>query len=129
MCVDVVLGEGITGWVIANQKPFCNTDPRLDFPPAVAEHFQNYRTLASFPLLKQEQLYGAVTLYSSTLSEYNAEQQKLLQECAAILTNMLSLQPSSHFDAGEDSFEQTLGIGNPSPAGFEESDVEFEMTH
>jgi len=125
------LGEGITGWVIANQKPFCNTDPRLDFPPAVADHFQNYRTLASFPLLKEKQLYGAVTLYSSTLSEYNAEQQKLLQECAAVLTNLLSLQPSSNFDAGEDSIEQTatLEIIKPAGAELEKSVVESEMTH
>ena len=117
--------------MIANQKPFCNTDPRLDFPPAVADHFQNYRTLTSFPLLKQEQLYGAVTLYSSTLSEYNAEQQKLLQECAAVLTNMLSLLPSSNFDANEDSLEHVTApvISNPSLTGFEECEVESEMTH
>ncbi len=117
--------------MIANQKPFCNTDPRLDFPPALADNFQNYRTLASFPLLKEKQLYGAVTLYSSTVSEYNAEQQKLLQECAAVLTNMLSLQPSANFDAGEDSINHkaTIGISNPSSVGFEGSDVKSEMTH
>jgi putative nucleotidyltransferase with HDIG domain len=88
----VGLGEGITGWVIANQKSFCNTDPRLDFPPALAEHFDKYRTLASFPLLKEDQLYGAVTLYSTSLVEYNAEQQRLLKDAAAVLTNSLSLQ-------------------------------------
>ena len=90
----VGLGEGITGWVIANQKSFCNTDPRLDFPPALAEHFAGYRTLASFPLLKEDQLYGAVTLYSSSLVEYNAEQQRLLKDAAAVLTNSLSVQAS-----------------------------------
>jgi len=127
----IVLGEGITGWVIANQKPFCNTDPRLDFPPAVADRFQNYRTLTSFPLLKQEQLYGAVTLYSSTLSEYNAEQQKLLRECASVLTNMLSLLPSSHCHASKDSIDgkATPGISDLSQAGLETLDLESAMTH
>ena len=70
-------------------------------------------------------------MYFSTFSEYNAEQQKLLQECAAVLTNMLSLQPSANFDAGEDSIDQkpTIEISNPSPVGFEVSDIKSEMTH
>ena len=83
------LGEGITGWVIANQKPFCNTDPRLDFPPGLAEKFQNFRTLASFPLLKGDRLFGALTVYSSNCSEYGEDQQRRLKESATILTNAL----------------------------------------
>src|SRR5437588_8579561 len=74
------LGEGITGWVIANQKPFCNTDPRLDFPPELAEKFQNFRTLASFPLLEGDRLLGALTVYSSNRTEYGVDQQRLLKE-------------------------------------------------
>ncbi|MFN2579287.1 MAG: HD domain-containing phosphohydrolase [Pyrinomonadaceae bacterium] len=128
---SIGLGEGITGWVIANQKPFCNTDPRLDFPPALAERFENYRTLASFPLIKQAQLYGAVTLYSSNLSEYNGGQQKLLKECAAVLANTLSSLPSSGFDVSENSLEHatTLGGTKGSAAGFATPGVESEMTH
>ena len=85
----VGLGEGITGWVIANQKPFCNTDPRLDFPPGLAEKFQDFRTLASFPLLEGDRLFGALTVYSSNRTEYGVDQQRLLRESAAILTNAL----------------------------------------
>jgi putative nucleotidyltransferase with HDIG domain len=85
----VSLGEGITGWVIANQKPFCNTDPRLDFPPGLAENFQAFRTLASFPLLKGTDQYGALTIYSSKHSEFGSDEQKLLKESAKILTNAL----------------------------------------
>ena len=71
-----------------------------------------------------------MTLYSSTISEYNGEQQKLLKECAAVLTNMLS-SLASPFDASEDSHEHStgLGISNASPAGFETSAVESELTH
>ena len=81
--------RGITGWVIANQKPFCNTDPRLDFPPGLAEKFQDFRTLASFPLLEGDRLFGALTVYSSNRTEYGLDQQRLLRESAAILTNAL----------------------------------------
>ena len=126
----IALGEGITGWVIANQKSFCNTDPRLDFPPALAEQFQNYQTLASFPLLKGDQVYGALTLYSAKLAEYNADQQKLLTEAAALFTNSLSAHPQS------DSTTETstaapnaLASSHASQVAFEFSYMGSELTH
>jgi hypothetical protein len=51
--------------------------------------FQDFRTLACVPLLKDDKLYGALTVYSSTRSEYEDEQQRLLKESASILTNAL----------------------------------------
>jgi putative nucleotidyltransferase with HDIG domain len=83
-------GEGITGWVVANQKPFCNTDPRLDFPPTLAEKFSDYRTLASFPLLRDQELLGAFTIYSAHRAEYGIDQQNLLKESVSVLANALS---------------------------------------
>jgi putative nucleotidyltransferase with HDIG domain len=119
----VALGEGITGWVIANQKPFCNTDPRLDFPPAFAEHFQNYQTLVSFPLLKHTQLHGAITLYSCTIQEYSDEQQRLVGECAAVLTNLLPSLPLS------DRSVEPTSIVHESLVGLDSSGVSSELTH
>ncbi len=86
----IALGEGVTGWVIANHKPFCNTDPKLDLPPQFAEHFDGYRTLAAFPIIKDKDVHGAVTLYSATLDEYTAEHQRVLQEAVALLASVLS---------------------------------------
>jgi len=128
----VALGEGITGWVIANQKPFCNTDPRLDFPPTLAENFQDYQTLASFPLLKGDHLYGALTVYSSKFAEYSSDQQKLLKESAAVLTNSLSTtsQPTSGRGTEE------VSKGTPNQIGFSADSalppgtgIESELTH
>ena len=86
----ITMGEGVTGWVLANRQPFCNADPKLDLPPQLIEHFTNYRTLAAFPLIKEKELHGAITLYSSTLTEYNADHRRLLQEATALLTATLS---------------------------------------
>jgi putative nucleotidyltransferase with HDIG domain len=86
----ITIGEGVTGWVLANRQPFCNADPKLDLPPQLIEQFAGYRTLAAFPLLKEKELYGALTLYSSTLTEYNADHRRLLEEAAALLTAALS---------------------------------------
>jgi putative nucleotidyltransferase with HDIG domain len=86
----IAMGEGVTGWVIANRKSFCNTDPKLDFPPFLAIHFESCRTLAAFPMIRDKQRFGAVTLYSSTLSVYTANQQRLMEEAAALVATALS---------------------------------------
>ncbi|HKS39761.1 MAG TPA: HD domain-containing phosphohydrolase [Blastocatellia bacterium] len=86
----IAMGEGVTGWVIANRKPFCNTDPKLDFPSNLAIQFDAYRTLAAFPMIRNKQRFGAVTLYSSTLSVYSADQQRLMEESVALITTALS---------------------------------------
>jgi uncharacterized domain HDIG len=86
----IAMGEGVTGWVIANRKSFCNTDPKLDFPPALAIHFESYRTLAAFPMIRNKQRFGAVTLYSSTLSVYTSDQQRLMEEAVSLLATALS---------------------------------------
>jgi putative nucleotidyltransferase with HDIG domain len=92
----VAPGEGITGWVLANQKPFCNTDPRLDFSLELAESFKSYRTIAAYPLVKDQELQGALTLYSASLGEYDKDQRKLLRESAGILADTLSHSSVDH---------------------------------
>ncbi|HKY05806.1 MAG TPA: HD domain-containing phosphohydrolase [Blastocatellia bacterium] len=92
---SVAPGEGVTGWVIANEKPFCNADPRLDLPPQLAERFTDYRTLAVFPVTKGKEMIGAVSLYSSALGEYTATQQEVIQEAVALLASALAARPLS----------------------------------
>ena len=82
-------GEGVTGWTLANLKPFCNTDPKLDFPPTLADKFASYRTLAAFPIMKDGCAIGAVSLYSWSLSAYSKEHQVLLEEAVAVLATAL----------------------------------------
>jgi hypothetical protein len=91
----VAIGEGVTGWVLANRQPFCNADPKLDLPPQLAERFAGYRTLAAFPLIKDTELHGALTLYSSTLSEYTADHRRLLDEAVKLVAAALSTNTES----------------------------------
>ena len=83
-------GEGVTGWVLANRKPFCNTDPKLDLPHALTTLFADYRTLAAHPIIHETELHGAVTLYSSSLESYSPAQQELLARAVAHLAAALS---------------------------------------
>lgn len=86
----IVSGEGISGWVVANRHPFCNTDPLLDLPQSLAAKFDNYLTLAVFPILKGTDLFGAVALYSRSLTKYDATQQRLLSEACGLFALALS---------------------------------------
>lgn len=97
----VAMGEGVTGWTIANSKPFCNTDPKLDLPPALAEAFAAYRTLAAFPLITGAELIGAVTLYSATLPAYTIEHQRLLKEASQMFATVLSNEIRMHAPSTE----------------------------
>ncbi|HEY7545176.1 MAG TPA: GAF domain-containing protein, partial [Blastocatellia bacterium] len=109
----ISLGEGVTGWVIANKKPFCNTDPKLDLPPRLADYFSSYRTLAVFPIIKGEAIYGAVTLYSSTLSQYTADHNKRLEEAAGLIAAALAADDQAAVawpESLDDSASQTVSI-------------------
>ncbi len=97
----IAMGEGVTGWTIANSKPFCNTDPKLDLPPALAEDFAAYRTLAAFPLITGAELIGAVTLYSATLPAYTIEPQRLLKEASQMFATALSNDMRTHAPSTE----------------------------
>jgi putative nucleotidyltransferase with HDIG domain len=83
------IGEGVTGWVLANQKPFCNTDPKLDLAPALAGKFAGFKTLAVYPILKDGRTIGTLGLYSAELSEYGPEKQALLGEVTELMGNAI----------------------------------------
>jgi len=107
-------GEGVTGWVLANRKPFCNTDPKLDLPASFSEHCQNYLTLAAFPIIKDSMMHGAVSIYSSALSEYTPAHQKMLTDALSMVASALSANADSDKwqnrmpSAGEDSQARSL---------------------
>ena len=113
-------GEGVTGWVLANRTPFCNTDPRLDLPSGAAALFADYRTLAAVPVLTGTELYGALTLYSVALSEYSEAQQRLLREAADVLAALFS-QPAARPQGGR--------LPAPPPAGEHAVPTASTLTH
>jgi len=107
-------GEGVTGWVLANRKAFCNTDPKLDLPASFSEHCQNYLTLAAFPIIKDSMMYGAVSIYSSVLSEYTPAHQKMLTDALSMVASAISATADSDNwenpmpSVGEDSQARSL---------------------
>jgi diguanylate cyclase (GGDEF)-like protein/putative nucleotidyltransferase with HDIG domain len=78
-CRRVPVGEGITGWVIANTRSMCAAHPELDMRGVPAEVAAGVRAVLSAPLVREEGAFGAITLYSKVESAYNAEQLRLLE--------------------------------------------------
>lgn len=131
----IIFGEGVTGWSLANLKPFCNTDPKLDFPASIAEKFSDYRTIASFPIMKNGCALGAVSLYSSSLSTYDKEHQNLLEKAVALLAAALSnvsdpVERQPNVDVKVDTLAPQVGKDyNSTPLNVSRPQIESELTH
>lgn len=125
-------GQGVTGWVLANRKPFCNADPKLDLPPSVTKQFPDYRTLAVFPIINDSVMYGAVTVYSSALARYSQAHQKLMKEAVALMA--VAIGATIHTNAREKRQSADDDVLSPlaetgSSLGFGETVQEHELTH
>jgi diguanylate cyclase (GGDEF)-like protein len=75
----VSLGEGITGWVIANSRAMRDTPPELELagvPPEIASQVAD---VISCPLVREDGAFGAITLHSKTAGAYAEEHLRLLE--------------------------------------------------
>ncbi|HJQ67716.1 MAG TPA: diguanylate cyclase [Blastocatellia bacterium] len=73
------IGEGITGWVVANHRPMYNTSPMLDLSFLGAEAAERYKGVVVFPAMKDGAAIGAVALYSVDHARYTDEHLRLLE--------------------------------------------------
>jgi diguanylate cyclase (GGDEF)-like protein/putative nucleotidyltransferase with HDIG domain len=92
----LTVGDGITGWVIANSRSMCNASPELDLvgvPDAVVKRF---RGVLVSPLLREDGAFGAIALYSQSRTSYTTEHVRLLesvcQHASSALNNALTYE-------------------------------------
>jgi diguanylate cyclase (GGDEF)-like protein/putative nucleotidyltransferase with HDIG domain len=83
-------GEGATGYVLKKRQPVCNVNPGLDFSFCQLEFVQEYSAMASLPLIADEKLLGAVSLYSCVLENYEDEHLRLLETVSRIASDAIS---------------------------------------
>lgn len=86
----VNVGEGATGYVLKKCKPVENVDPSLDFVFSHAEISKQYMAMACLPLLADEKVIGAISLYSSELAIYEEEHLRLLETISRIAADAIS---------------------------------------
>jgi len=94
------VGDGISGWVIANARSMCNASPELDLVGVPEEVARNYRGVLVSPLLREDGAFGAITLYSKSRTSYTTEHVRLLesvcQHASSALNNALTFEKTKN---------------------------------
>jgi diguanylate cyclase (GGDEF)-like protein/putative nucleotidyltransferase with HDIG domain len=92
----ISIGDGITGWVIANARSMCNSSPELDLVGIPDDLVKNYRGVLVSPLIREDGAFGAITLYSKGRTSYSSEHVRLLesvaQHAASALNNAITFE-------------------------------------
>lgn len=92
----ISIGDGITGWVIANSRSMCNSSPELDLVGIPDDVVKNYRGVLVSPLIREDGAFGAISLYSKGRTSYTSEHVRLLesvaQHAASALNNAMTFE-------------------------------------
>ena len=92
----ITIGDGITGWVIANGRSMCNASPELDMVGVADEIVKRFRGVLVSPLLREDGAFGAISLYSQSRTSYTTEHVRLLesvcQHASSALNNALTYE-------------------------------------
>ncbi|HLG15000.1 MAG TPA: diguanylate cyclase [Blastocatellia bacterium] len=83
-------GAGITGWVVVNRHSMHNSDPRLDFDAMKAEVPEPYLTATVVPLIKDDEVLGALALYSADLRAYEPDHLRLVEAVANLASDAIA---------------------------------------
>jgi diguanylate cyclase (GGDEF)-like protein/putative nucleotidyltransferase with HDIG domain len=86
----VAPGEGVTGFALANLRPINHIDPSLDFIGVELAPASRYRAIASFPLVKDGRLLGALSVYSIDLQDYTDDHMRLLDTVTRLASDALA---------------------------------------
>jgi diguanylate cyclase (GGDEF)-like protein/putative nucleotidyltransferase with HDIG domain len=90
------IGDGITGWVVANARSMCNASPELDLVGVPDDIAKSYRGVLVSPLLREDGAFGAITLYSKSRTSYTTEHVRLLesvcQHASSALNNAMTFE-------------------------------------
>ncbi|MEQ1605158.1 MAG: GTP cyclohydrolase IIa [Pyrinomonadaceae bacterium] len=86
---QIKVGQGATGFALKSREIVQNVEPDLDFQYSQTELTQMYLTMASVPLIADEELIGAVTIYSQELESYGEENIRLLETISRIAADAI----------------------------------------
>jgi diguanylate cyclase (GGDEF)-like protein/putative nucleotidyltransferase with HDIG domain len=79
--IEIKLGEGVTGWVAANDEPLANLSPEADFPN-IEVLKSVFKSCMSVPLTLDSHVVGVITLYSDRPEIYSEAHLKMMESIA-----------------------------------------------
>ncbi len=105
------IGEGVSGWVAANNQPLTNVSPNPDFP-AHPELQNEFKSCLCVPLSVDDRVLGVITLYSSSPTGFHNDHVRLMDtiahHAAAAVNNALMFEETQ-----EDAYTDLLtGLPN-----------------
>ncbi len=90
------IGDGVTGWVIANSRSMCNASADLDMVGVPDDVVKRFRGVLVSPLQREDGAFGAISLYSQSRTSYSTEHVRLLesvcQHASSALNNALTYE-------------------------------------
>lgn len=105
-------GEGVTGFTMANRSPVNQLHPSLEFALKELGCGVAYRSMASLPLVKDEMLLGALSVYSCELNQYTDDHMRLLETVAKLASDALA-NSMQHAEAESNALTDPLtGLPN-----------------
>ena len=108
----IALGEGVTGFALANRRPVNQLHPSLDFTDMNPEAAIKYRAMASLPLFKDDVLLGALSVYSCELEQYTDDHMRLLETVTRLASDALG-NAMQHAEAESNALTDPLtGLPN-----------------
>lgn len=97
--LQLSVGHGLSGWVVANRSTIRNADPSLDFGELAAR--LDLRSCTSTPVFVEGELAGALTVYLPTANGFSEEQARFVGTLAQQVGLMLSGADSGPRDLAE----------------------------
>ena len=88
--IQVAPGQGVTGFALSSRKPINRIHPSADFVNIKLPADDDYRSMASLPLFKDDLLLGALSVYSMNLKEYSDDQIRLLETVTRLASDALA---------------------------------------
>lgn len=108
---QIMRGQGVTGFVLANRHALHQVDPGLDFAHTFLPDGQ-YSAMVSLPLVKDERLVGALSIYSMELAAYTEDHLRLLETVGKLASDALA-NALQHAEAESNALTDPLtGIAN-----------------
>jgi diguanylate cyclase (GGDEF)-like protein/putative nucleotidyltransferase with HDIG domain len=86
----ISLGEGVAGFVLANRYAISHFDPMLDFTWLDVAPDERYKSVAALPLVRGDQLLGALAVYSIEVNRYTDDHLRLLDMVARLASDALA---------------------------------------
>jgi len=97
--MQLPVGHGLSGWVVANRSTIRNADPSLDFGDLAAR--LDLRSCTSTPVFVEGELAGALTVYLPTAHGFSEEQARFVGTLAQQVGLMLSGADSGPHDIAD----------------------------